>query len=99
MSLICACVLQAGSARCVAGDTAMQQKVDGAVANILARARDADQCRYDAGLMWTRINDQRVEVTQSGVFADKMAEGGLMQAEYVQGKCLMICLRNIRLRY
>jgi len=72
------------SARCVAGDTAMQKKVDAAVAQIIARPRDAEQCRHDAGLMWSRINEQRVEAGQSGMFADKMAEGGLMQAEYAQ---------------
>ena len=72
------------SARCVAGNIKMQQKVDAAAAHILTRPRDVDQCRHDAGLMWARIYDQRVEASKGGMFADKMADGGLMQAEYVQ---------------
>ena len=44
------------SARCVAGDAAMQKKVDAAVATIIARPREADQCRHDAALMLSLIH-------------------------------------------
>jgi len=72
------------SAKTVAGDPGLCAKVDAAIETLITRPRNIEQCLSDAKLMWHRIADQRVSTVAPDIINAKLAEGGLMQAEYVR---------------
>ncbi len=80
--------------RVVAGNFALEERIESVKMAVLAGPRDRDQALNDMLKMYKRIEEHRISATPSNICNTKLRTGGLMQAEYLAA-CLVLARHDM----